>query len=342
MDDDTPLAPQASDPFGDLQVAPGAEPEVVEAAYRALQRKYSFSPPGSPAAERLARVEAAWSTLQGSAPREAAGQSAEPASPAPAAPVAVPAPISQGRLFIVAGLLGLIVLLLGALAAGVFFVFFDDDDGGGGSGSRQAYPIDMDDADYDLDGMALTEGDMPDGIIEQQTETFTNVDWAELFASVYADVDPERKNAQFDAQGRVRNRISFFSRPPEEFVATLGKIRAIESHSTLYENETAASEALSQSACGLLINDNEPTIAFTVPLIADEATGFFYEEDLEDLGKSVDTIVCFRTGRVVHAVVRTGLDGTQSTEATVELARLMLSHVDEVFFGPPAEAGDGS
>jgi len=41
--------------------------------------------------------------------------------------------------------------------------------------------------------------------------------------------------------------------------------------------------------------------------------------------------VCFRTGRLVHAVTQGGLEGTQDPELSIALARRMLERVNEAF-----------
>ena len=60
------------DPYQTLEVAPGAEPEVVDAAYRALARKYHPDVNRSPgAAERMREINAAYAVLRDPARRAA-------------------------------------------------------------------------------------------------------------------------------------------------------------------------------------------------------------------------------------------------------------------------------
>jgi len=161
-----------------------------------------------------------------------------------------------------------------------------------------------------------------------------------VFAQRIPTIDPSQKAIQLDAQGRIRGHLSVFTW--DEPVEHLGRIQEIESHSTLYADEDAASRAIRQSACGLLIADDKLIEEFAVPSIANESTGFFNEEEIDFLGKSVDTVVCFRTGRIVHAILQNGLDGTQDIDVSVELAKRMLTYVDASFDGeerPAAEEG---
>ena len=210
---------------------------------------------------------------------------------------------------------------------------------GGGGGSR-SYATDLADADYQLDAMQLANDDMPEkGLQSIVSDSFTNEEWAQVFAQRIPSIDPAQKTIQLEAQGRVRGYVSVFSW--DDPVQHLGRIQEIESHSTLYTNEEAASRAISQSACGLLIADDKLIEEFTVPAIGDESTGFFNEDTIDYLGKSVDTVVCFRTGRIVHAILQNGLDGTQDIDVSVQLARRMLTYVDASFDGKDRPVADG-
>lgn len=200
---------------------------------------------------------------------------------------------------------------------------------GCGDGGRR-YPVDLPDDAHDLEAMALREDDMPEaGLRRQFADSFDNDEWAAFFEPIVGDIDAEQRRVQLEAQGRIRGYVAAFSW--DEPVRHLGKVQTIESTSTLYRDVAAAADSVRRSACGLLISDAEPLEPFDVPHIGDEATGFFrYQED-DTLGVYVETVVCFRTGRVVHAVTQAGLDGTQRTELSIELARKMLAHVNEAF-----------
>lgn len=75
-----------------LQVIPGAEPEVIRAAYRALAQKYHPDHAGSThAARRMAELNRAWSVLGDAVARQAYDRSRRPVI----AGVAVPTAMTQ-------------------------------------------------------------------------------------------------------------------------------------------------------------------------------------------------------------------------------------------------------
>lgn len=203
----------------------------------------------------------------------------------------------------------------------------------------RSYPSDRGDDDYNLEAMMLTDGDLPIGIARTDERAFDNEEWSQVF-----DVDDaEVAKTTLEGQERIRSYIAFFTweSPQEHF----GTVISITSQSTLYKDDEAARKSLNEnrfSACGLLVSEEEAGRAemFYVPRIGDESVGMFISQQQEQLGKSVDTILCFRTGRIVHAVVQTGLDGTQDVGLSVKLARRMLARVDEAFDGK--QATDGS
>jgi hypothetical protein len=176
-------------------------------------------------------------------------------------------------------------------------------------------------------------------MVEQLAEDFDNDQWAQVTG---AD-DPEGKKAQLDAQGRLRGHVSLFTR--DDPSTQLAKALSITSQSTLYTDEKAAEES-THSLCGLLVDETGPVEAFAVPDLGDESTGFFVTTVGNGSGTSVDTTICFRTGRIVHAVVQTGFNGSQDVALSVRLAQRMLAHVNDAFDGkappsvditPPAE-----
>ncbi|MDZ7729252.1 MAG: hypothetical protein U5Q44_14290, partial [Dehalococcoidia bacterium] len=109
----------------------------------------------------------------------------------------------------------------------------------------------------------------------------------------------------------------------------LGRTQEVRWRTTLYSGAEAASSAIAQRACGVFIGDDRPLDQLEVPPLADESAAFAHETSRDPLGSFVDTVVCFRTGRVVHAVVQNGLDGTQDLEATLELARRKLAYTGD-------------
>ena len=198
--------------------------------------------------------------------------------------------------------------------------------GGGG----RVYPVDLPDDAFDLEAMALREEDMPDaGLRLQFADTFSNEEWAEVFENFLGDPPADRKLTQLEAQGRVLGYVAYFSW--EEPIRHLGQPRSIESTTTIYRDTAAASEAMRARACGLVIGDDEPLEPFDVPHLGDEAVGFYRYQEEEPFGTYVETIVCFRTGRLVHAVTQGGLEGTQDPELSIALARRMLERVNEAF-----------
>lgn len=219
---------------------------------------------------------------------------------------------------------------LAALGAAMLFAAAACDDG-------RSYPSDRGDGEYNLQAMMLTDGDMPRGITRTDERAFDNEEWSQVF-----DVeDPEIARTTLEGQSRIGSYIAFFTweAPQEHF----GTVISITSQSTLYKDEEAAGKALNEnrfSACGLLVSEEETGRAeiFYVPRIGDESLGMFITQQQSELGISVDTILCFRTGRVVHAVVQTGLDGTQDVALAVKLAQRMLARVDAAFDGkaPPS------
>ena len=106
----------------------------------------------------------------------------------------------------------------------------------------------------------------------------------------------------------------------------------ITTQSTLYESVEDA-QASMELFCGIPVDDSTApeTETFWVDGLGDEATGFFMKPPPTELGRLIDTVVCFRTGRIVHAVVQNALDGSQDVELTVWLARRMLERVDIAF-----------
>ena len=55
------------------------------------------------------------------------------------------------------------------------------------------------------------------------------------------------------------------------------------------------------------------------------------------VGKTVDTVICFRTGRIVHGVIQTSFVGAESQPLVISLAKKMLKQVDLTFAGKPIE-----
>ncbi|GAB4323154.1 MAG: hypothetical protein Kow0010_04350 [Dehalococcoidia bacterium] len=189
----------------------------------------------------------------------------------------------------------------------------------------EKYPSDLADDAYSLRSMLLTADDIPFAMQEVVVDEFDNEEWAAGFETE----DPVAKRRQFEAQGRIRNALAVFAW--ESPIEHLGSPRIITTQSTLYEDVDAARASL-QGICGLPFDD--ATIAdlreFPVKGVGDESVGLFLVNRAE-IGAIIDTIVCFRTGRVVHAVTQNGLEGTEDVALAVRLARRMLERVDRAF-----------
>ncbi len=185
------------------------------------------------------------------------------------------------------------------------------------------YPASFGDSDYDLAAMALRASDLPGGFEAQDVPdpAFDNESWALFFETN----DPEAKQAQIEAQGRLTNHVSAFS------PAGLGRVLAVTNVSTLYTDNEAARQALEKFACGLPINDSIQLEPFLVPEIADGATGFFVRQENDGSTTFVDTTLCFRTGRIVHAIQQTSIPGVEDIALSIRLANSQLKRVDEVF-----------
>jgi len=180
-----------------------------------------------------------------------------------------------------------------------------------------------DDDKYDLAAMALQLSDLPAGFEQEEIPEpiFDNLDWSLVFDTE----DPGGKEAQLAAQGRLTNYVSAFS------ATELGPLFAVTNISTLYVDADAASKALEQFACGLPINDSVQLQPVLVPGIADGATGFLVPLDSTGGSGLVDTTICFRTGRIVHAIQQTSIPGVEDLALSVRLAKRMLEHVDAAF-----------
>jgi hypothetical protein len=221
----------------------------------------------------------------------------------------------------VIAVLGMMLLVLSGLVVGLI-AYVNSDEG-------PTYGVRMDSEDYDLDSMAVRVADIPSGLVLSDRLTFTNEEWA------YAldNVDPEARLPQLEAQKRVRGTLSLFEWE-DGFTQHLAETLALLSQSTIYESEDAASEAIAGSAlCGLRLNDTAPIDEFNVPKIGDEAVGFFVISNDEQVGTSIDTVVCFRTGRIVHGVVQSAFEGAQDIGFVIDLARDMQRYTADTFEG---------
>jgi hypothetical protein len=222
-----------------------------------------------------------------------------------------------------------------------------------GGDSSVNYDVDFDDLEYDLSAMQIGEADLPDlvrptgsrpGLTLVVEDAFTNDEWARAFESQIPEIVAAQKVVQLDAQGRINGHLALFTwRNPTEH---LGKVQQVESHAMLYRDAEAAANAIALRACGLIVADSQQLDQFDVPPIADESAGFTFTTQVGagefSLGIARETVVCARTGRLVHAIVQYGLDGTTSEAVGVELMRRKLAYVDAAFEGKDPPAADNS
>jgi hypothetical protein len=185
------------------------------------------------------------------------------------------------------------------------------------------YPSSFGDGDYDLAAMALRAADLPTGFEAQDVPdpAFDNESWALFFETN----DPEAKQSQLEAQGRLTNHVAAFS------PAALGPVLALTNVSTLYKDVDAARQSLEKFACGLPINDSIRLEPFLVPNIGDGAAGFFVRQENDGSTTFVDTTLCFRTGRIVHAIQQTSIPGVEDIALSIRLASSMLERIDVAF-----------
>lgn len=333
-----------NDHYRVLQVWPDATPEVIEAAYGRLRESAGDD------AERRAQLDAAYAVLSDPTRRadydaERATSASPPAVPpvppfppepsAPAPPLAatedaispppppatVPAPPggSRSNRGLLAAMLGVVFIALAVSTAIVGWALTQDDDSSG-------YPTGHPDEEYDLEAMQLRNVDLPSGIMRAEGDGFDNDEWAQLLAPD----DPDPAKNQLAAQGRVRNQVSYFTW--DNPVEHLGEVLSVTSQSTLYVDEDTAHESI-RGLCGLLLDERNPLKEFAVPGLGDESTGFQMSTPNDTFGSTLETVICFRTGRVVHAVSQSGLRGTDDIALSVRLAERMLRRVDETFDG---------
>ena len=223
-------------------------------------------------------------------------------------------------------MMGVLVLVLLGLAGGLAWYLLRDDSSGA------AYATDKPNDSYDLESMQLRNKDLPENMVRKSRNdalTFTNQEWAQLLSPS----DPARKESQLTAQKRVRNLVSVFGWDDPDN-ARIGQAISFLSESTLYETEEAA-KADTNRLCGLRIDEKDPLKEFKAPRLGDQSVGFTVTSTNASIGKSIETVVCFRTGRIVHGVIQTSFLGSENQALVVSLAKRMLAQVDKTFSGKP-------
>ena len=197
--------------------------------------------------------------------------------------------------------------------------------------SSDRYPTNRNDDDYNLEAMSLLADDMPTGYEEADSQAFDNQAWAE----VLDEVDPDAKKNQLDALGRIRSHIKAFQWPQDEAIQHLGEPFRFLSQSTLYVDEKSASESM-KKLCDLPLDEKNETSEFVVSGLGDQSVGFTVSQQLDQFGPAQDVVICFRTGRIVHALSQTGLKGTADISLNVKLAHRWLVHIDDAFKSKPS------
>ena len=197
-----------------------------------------------------------------------------------------------------------------------------DDDG-------RSYPAGRADSDYDLGSMALHLDDLPRGFTQteivqppQSPAQFDNETWSLIINADEADSLLD----QLEAQGRLNNYVSAFG------PAGLGPVLSVTTVSTLYTDVEAARQSIERFVCGLPLENSVALEGFDVPKVGDGATGFFVrQQDAQGQTTFVDTTICFRTGRVTHAIQQTSVAGSEDVALGVRLAERMLARVNAAF-----------
>ena len=216
-----------------------------------------------------------------------------------------------------------------------------------GCAQGRDYPTNRGDETYNLEAMSLIDGDFPDGMASIGGGLLDNLQWAGTFNPADEDELDALVN-QLVAQGRISAFVTQFAwfEPGAQslrdaILPHLGQPHLFTVQSTLYTEEKLAVDS-TRSLCGIQANERDPVEEFKVPKIADQSAGFYSVGELGDFGKLLETTVCFRTGRIVHAVIQQGLEGTQDIPLSVRLAQKMLARVNDSFDGkaPPAEPED--
>lgn len=196
-----------------------------------------------------------------------------------------------------------------------------------------SYKTNRDDGEYDTNGkydlqlMLLRNADLPEGMALRREMGFDNESWAEATSE-----DPEKTVQRLDSWQRVRNHVAIFQRGDPE--ALLGKTFRVTSQATLYKDAAAATRSLSDrgQSCGTAADDTKVQ-DFAVPRIGEQSLGFFVVHEEKGAPSTIETTVCFRTGRIVHAVTQTGFNGSQDLGQNVRLAMRQLHRVEDTLAG---------
>lgn len=209
--------------------------------------------------------------------------------------------------------------------AGIFFF--------AACGSGESYPTGESIDDVDLGAMSLIEADLPVGFTKAELPDpeYNNDRWV---SEILNPDDPEVTLRQLEAQGRLKGYVSSYG------PAELGPVFSVISFSTVYTDPEAARRSTVEFNCGMPLENAIQRQDFYVPKLGDDSAAFFVRNvpSPEEGGiTTVDTNICFRTGRIVHAIQQTSLPGTEDVGLSVSLAQRMLRHVEDTFEGTNAE-----
>lgn len=330
------------DHYRTLQVWRDAGPAVIDAA-----RERLLAAAGEDQAQRE-QIEEAYAVLRDPQRRaahdrelDAAAAPAEPTDvgaateePAAAEPAASPPggpPRRETNTTLLAALIGLVVV--GILLAGGLLAFALTRDDGSDYGDRG-------DDDYNLEAMQLRNGDLPGGMSLVRSQPAANQDWALQLAPEGSDPAPVL--SQLEAVGRVRGHQSIYAwddpskHPGESWYVT--------SLSTVYADENAAEKSMTGVGyCGIVIDPNDASNQvreFPVSGLGQDAIGYEIASQSIELvpqtgiySRLVETVVCFRTGRLLHVVSQMSLSGGENLGLAYQLAKNMESRVDDEYAG---------
>lgn len=311
-----------------LGVSPDATQEQIAEAFARLVPSELSENESEDEAEQRRLIEHAYGVVgdpgrraQYDAERTAAAGPVVGSTSAPAsAPAGEQANASRRRVPIGPILAGVAVIVAAAVVVVALVIVAQDDEG-------RAYP-DRRDEEFDLEAMRLTEEDLPPGFAAGQSFEFSNEDWA----GILNEEDPESAQRGLEAEGRLRNLLSVYE--SEQLGATLG----IFSISTVYTDDVSASRSLGLY-CGLPVPQTRDirARALAVPPIGEESTGFIADGVMSSETYKEATM-CFRTGRVVHAISLASIPGVEDVALAVRLAQKMETRVNDYYEGkPPAE-----
>lgn len=195
------------------------------------------------------------------------------------------------------------------------------------------YPADRADEEYDLAAMALADEDLPGGWEQVINDEFDNAVTAQQFVD---ELDPDVEAAtealerQLEAKGRVKAQVTVYQR--EDPASMLAAYSLVYSQSTLFRDAEAARSSL-REVCDLQqYREAQQLRDLLVPALGEGSVSF--EVTLVDESSGIvsrDTVICFRTGRIVHSIVTSGFAGSEDFGATYTYATRMAERVDAAY-----------